>query len=161
LRNSPGQRTHAGEEGQAVVMVALAMGISLIGAVGLAVDGAHLYAEKQMAQTAADAAAQAAVMSMFDSTTGASGTGFTTTPLSSFICTTTDTRIPCAYAILNGYGSTSSDVVTVDFPADGVAPGIVFSNDASHLVRVTVQRTVNTTLMRLLGPTSKRRPWLR
>ena len=55
-----------GEEGQAVVLVALAMGVFLLGAVGLAVDGSHLYSQRQMAQSAADSAAIAGIMSIFD-----------------------------------------------------------------------------------------------
>src|SRR6185312_2913536 len=53
------------EEGQAIVLVALAMSIFLIGAVGLAVDGSHIYSQRQMAQTAADSAAIGGMMSIF------------------------------------------------------------------------------------------------
>lgn len=141
------------EEGQAIVLVAFAMGIFLIGGVGLAVDGAHIYAQRQMAQAAADAAAQAGIMSIFDGTTGASGSGFSTS--SAFNCSTTDTRTPCAYASKNGFGGTTSDTVTVDFPAATSYPGVAISTvDTVPLIRVNVQRSVNTTLMRLLGPTA-------
>ena len=139
------------EDGQAIVIVALAMSIFLFGAVGLAIDGAHLYAQRQMAQSAADAAAQAGIMTLFDGTNGTSGAGFSTA--APFTCTTTDARTPCAYASKNGFGSSTSDVVTVDFPADSAAPGVNFSStDPTNLIRVTVQRTVSTTLMALLGP---------
>jgi len=37
----------------------VAMSILLIGALGLAIDGGQMYAHRQMAQAAADAAAQA------------------------------------------------------------------------------------------------------
>ena len=40
----------------------------LIGALGLAIDGAQLYGHRQMAQAAADAAAQAGILSIFDGT---------------------------------------------------------------------------------------------
>jgi hypothetical protein len=142
------------EDGQAIVLAALAMSIFLLGAIGLAIDGAHMYAQRQMAQTAADAAATSGIMSVFAGTTGATGTGFATT--GSFTCTTTDTRTPCAYASRNGFGGTASDTVTVDFPASTAAPGVDFSSDPSFpvtLIRVTVQRNVSTTLMALLGPT--------
>ena len=56
------------EKGQALVMVALALGLVLIGAVGLAIDTSQLYAHRQMAQAAADAAAQAAILSVFNET---------------------------------------------------------------------------------------------
>jgi uncharacterized membrane protein len=42
------------------------MSILLIGALGLAIDGGQMYAHRQMAQAAADAAAQAGIMSIFD-----------------------------------------------------------------------------------------------
>jgi len=138
------------EDGQALVFVVLAMSFFLLGAVGLALDGSHLYAQRQMAQTAADAAAQAGIMSIFDGTNGTGSGGFSTS--STITCTTTDTRTPCKYASLNGFGSTASDTVTVSFPADTAAPGVTFSSDAVHLMQVTVQRTVTTTLVHLVGP---------
>ena len=140
------------EDGQALVLVALAMSIFLLGAVGLAVDGSHLYAQRQMAQAAADAAAQAGIMSIFDGTNGGGSAGFSSA--STITCTTSDLRTPCAYASLNGFGSTSSDTVTVSFPPDTAAPGVAFSSDAVHLIQVTVQRSVKTTLMHMLGPAS-------
>jgi hypothetical protein len=136
------------EEGQATVLVMLAMSIFLLGAVGLATDGSHLYAQRQMAQAAADAAAQAGIMSIFD------GTQMTTfNPGDSFQCTTTDTKSPCAYARLNGFGGTTSDTVTVDFPTS--APGVTLSgSDPVNLLRATVQRNVDMTFIRLLGPSA-------
>ena len=144
---------YKGEDGQVVVLVALAMSIFLIGAVGLAVDGSHLYAQRQMAQTAADAAAQAGIMSIFDGTNTAGAAGFSTA--GSFTCGTTDAKTPCVFAKMDGFGGSASDTVTVSFPADSSAPGVNFSTfDPTHLIQVNVQRTVDTTLMRLLGPSS-------
>jgi hypothetical protein len=140
------------EEGQAVVMVALAMGIFLIGAVGLGVDGSMLYSQRQKAQMAADSAAQAAMMSIFDGTYGSGSTAFT---LSTFTCGTTDAKTPCKYASMNGFGSTASDTVTVSFPASSAAPGVALAGGyPANLVEVDVSRSVPTTLMRLLGPTA-------
>ena len=62
------------EDGQTIVLAALAMSIFLFGAIGLAIDGAHMYAQRQMAQTAADAAAMGGIMTAFGGTTGAAGT---------------------------------------------------------------------------------------
>ncbi|HVJ07456.1 MAG TPA: pilus assembly protein TadG-related protein [Acidisarcina sp.] len=141
-----------GEEGQAVILVVLAMSIFLLAAVGLGVDGAHIYAQRQMAQTAADAAAQAGIMSIFDSTNNSGAAAF---PTSTFTCGTTDAKTPCAYANLNGFGSSTSDTVTIDFPPDTAAPGVAFSAGYPvNLIRATVQRNVDTTLMRLLGATA-------
>ena len=142
------------EDGQAIMLVALAMSLFLLGAVGLAIDGAHLYSQRQMAQAAADAAAQAGMMSIFDATSGSGAHSFVSTPGSSFTCATTDARTPCIYASKNGFGGTSSDTVTIDFPASPTtaAPGVNFSSAyPTVLVRATVTRNVNATLMRLVG----------
>lgn len=140
------------EEGQAIVLVALAMSIFLIGAVGLGFDGSILYSQRQIAQMAADAAAQAGMMSIFDGTNVAGATGFSTS--GSFTCGTTDARTPCQYASMDGVGGSPGDTVTVSFPADSAAPGVSFSNDTVHLIQVSVSRSVRTTLMRILGPTA-------
>ena len=143
-----------GEEGQTIIIAALAMGIFLIGAVGLAIDGAHLYAQRQMAQSAADAASQAGIMSIFDNTNSIAGNpaGFSTS--GTFTCATDPASTPCAFAMQNGFGS-SSDTVTVSFPPASAAPGVTLSTFYPvNLIQVTIQRQVNTTLMRLLGPTA-------
>lgn len=139
------------EDGQALVLVGFAMGIFLLGAVGLAVDGSHLYAQRQMAQTAADAGAQAAMMSVFDGTNTSGAAAFTTN--FQITCTTTDARTPCVYARMNGFGGSVVDSVIINFPADSAAAGVSFSSDPVHLIQVTVERNVTTTLMHLLGPT--------
>jgi hypothetical protein len=140
------------EDGQAIIIVALAMSIFLIGAVGLAVDGAHIYAQRQMAQTAADAGAEAGIMSIFDGTNSTSGNPAAFSTAGSFTCGTGDSKTPCAYAFKNGFGGSTTDTVTVDFPAATAAPGVNFSkSDPVSLMRVTVQRNVSTTLMGLLG----------
>src|SRR5215471_21665186 len=131
------------EDGQVVIIVALAMSIFLIGAVGLGIDGAHLYAQRQMAQTAADAAAIAGITSIFDGTNG----GFT--PGTAFTCSTSDTRSPCKYAAANGFGTVNTDTVSIDFP--GSVSGVTLSAKYPvNIVRATVSRNVSTTLMRIL-----------
>jgi hypothetical protein len=140
-----------GEEGQAVLLVMVAASIFLIGAVGLAIDGAQLYAQRQMAQTAADAAAQAAALSIFHGTNATASTPFATT--TRITCTSTTNPTPCAYAGFNGFvGGTAGDTVTVDFPT--AVSGVSSLSAAAPAVLVTVQRTVNTTLLRFLGPSS-------
>jgi Flp pilus assembly protein TadG len=129
------------------------MGIFLLGALGLAIDGSHLYAHRQMAQAAADAAAQAGIMSIFDGTNGAGAHAFATG--STITCASSDPKTPCYYAqTLNGFND-ANDVVTVDFPtaADvGVSLSSLSASDPVNLLRVTIQRRVDTTLIRLLGP---------
>jgi Flp pilus assembly protein TadG len=142
------------EEGQSIVIVALAMGIFLLGAVGLGFDGSNLYWQRQAAQLAADAAAQAAILSIFNGTNVAGAGAFVDTQGTSFTCATSATSTPCSYGRLNGFGGSTIDTVTVSFPADSAAPGVSFSSiDPTHLVQVSVSRNVPTTLMRLLGAT--------
>src|SRR5947209_6452597 len=141
------------ENGQAVVLVIAAMGLLTIGAVGFAFDGSHLFAQRQMAQTAADAGAQAAIMSIYDATNGSGTAAFSTS--ASFNCTTTDARTPCKYASLNGFGGITGDTVTVSFPttADGVNLWLE-SGYPIQIVKVSVSRSVPTTLMRFFGVTA-------
>jgi hypothetical protein len=139
------------ESGQAVILVVVVFSVVMIGALGFALDGSHLYAQRQMAQTAADAAAQAGILSIYKGTNSTSAHPFTSN--GTFTCTvppaSLDLRTPCVYAQLNGFG-TAADTVTVTVnPAISIAgSGIVSA------IFVTVQRTVNTTLMRYLGTTS-------
>jgi uncharacterized membrane protein len=56
------------QKGQSVVMVVLTLALVLVGALGLAVDVSNMYVERQMAQAAADSAAQAVMMSVFKGT---------------------------------------------------------------------------------------------
>jgi len=140
------------EEGQAIVLVVLAMGIFLIGAVGLGFDGSILYAQLRKAQLAADAAAQAAMLSVYDGTNTVSTNSAKFSTGASFTCATGDARTPCKYAGLDGF-NTSADTITVDFPTS--APGVTLSSVyPTNLVKVTVSRSVSATLMRLLGSTS-------
>lgn len=140
------------ERGQVVILALVAMAIFVFGALGLAIDGANLYLQRQMAQAAADAAAQAAMMSIFNHSNTSGPSQFPTT---AFTCSTTSMATPCVYARNNGFGATAADTVTIDYPDASVVPGISLSEvDPVNLVRATVTRQVDTTLMRLLGPTS-------
>jgi Flp pilus assembly protein TadG len=140
-----------GEKGQAVLLVILGMSLFLIGALGLAIDGGQMYAQRQMAQTAADAAAEAGIMSLFTGTNVTSAFPFATgSPPAVFTCSTTDGRTPCVYARTDGFGGVASDTVTIDYPA--AVAGVPLSSDPVPALRVTVRRTLNTGLIRFLGP---------
>jgi Flp pilus assembly protein TadG len=141
------------QKGQALVFVALALGIFVIGSLGLAIDGGQLYLHRQMAQAAADAAAQAAIMSMFNGTNTSGATQFVT---SDFTCTTAATSTPCDYARRNGFGAAATDTVSFTFPSTvpgvwlwgATGPGV---SSPGMVVRANVTRQVPTTLMRMLG----------
>jgi hypothetical protein len=137
------------EAGQAILLVVLAMSLFMLGALGFIIDGSHLYAQRTMAQAAADAAAQAGMMSIFDGTAGAWGTH---TVGASFTCGTADTAAACKYAqsTANGF-NLAGDVVTVTPNPSGVPVTGLSTADSVNLLQVTVQRTVKTTLMNLIG----------
>ncbi|MEO8662163.1 MAG: pilus assembly protein TadG-related protein, partial [Bryobacteraceae bacterium] len=130
-----------GESGQALLLLIVAMSIFLLGVLGLAIDGSQIYAQWQMAQTAADSAAQAGIMSISNGTNATAANPFATgSPAASFTCTTTDGRAPCAYARLNGFGGTAIDTVTVSFPS--TVSGVTLSAATTPAITVVVQRNV-------------------
>lgn len=142
-----------GEKGQAVLLVIVGLSLFLIGALGLALDGGQMYAHRQMAQTAADAAAEAGIMSLFGGTNATSAFPFGTgSPPAPFTCSTADGRTPCVYARRNGFGGSASDTVTIDFPT--TLPGVPLSSDPVPAIRVTVRRTLRTGLIQFIGPST-------
>lgn len=139
-----------GEAGQATLLVIVALGIFLLGGLGLAIDASHLYAQRQMAQAAADAAAQSGILSIFHGTNATAGSPFATgSPPTAYTCSTTNGTTPCAYARLNGFGGTAADTVSISFPTS--VPGVTLASATVPAITVSVRRTVNTTFMRLLG----------
>jgi hypothetical protein len=147
------------EKGQATLLVLLATSIFLVGALGLAIDGAQLYAHRQMAQTAADAAAQAGIMTFFNGTNNATNSPSTLV----YACTASDATTPCKYAAANGFvPSTGGDTVTLEYgdsaSASAAKPaGVTLSSASSDPVswmKVTVTRNVPTSLMRFVGLTT-------
>jgi Flp pilus assembly protein TadG len=141
-----------GEEGQAVVLVAVAMSIFLIGALGLAVDGSHMFAQRQMAQTAADAAALSAIQSVFNGTYNGPGNPAAFSVATTLTCSTTGAQTPCVFARDNGFGGSSLDTVSISFPGSvaGVASAGLAGGFPVNLATASVSRKVNTTLLRLM-----------
>jgi hypothetical protein len=120
----PGNR----QAGQTTTLVVLALGLFLLGAVGLAVDVSNWWFHHQMAQGAADAACTAGVMDMLSNASGQSFGNFPVgSPPASFACSSASSAAVCQYAALNGYngaGRTAgpSNDVMVSFP--GSVPGL-------------------------------------
>lgn len=142
--------------GQAIILVVVAASLILIGGLGFAIDGSQVYAQRQMAQAAADAAAEAGIMSILRGTNATSTYPFAnagTPPMPSSTCTTTDGRTPCVYARNNGFGGTSSDTVTLSYPTS--VAGVTLASMIVPAFEVTVQRTVKTGFIQFLkGPSS-------
>lgn len=138
------------------------MSLFLIGALGWGLDFSQMYAQRQTAQAAADAAAQAGVMSFYDGTNTGSTYGASapySTP-ATYSCTSTDatsgTRSPCRYAALNGFSAASGDTIALQFGSSTTAgaPAVSLSGSGADPVSwmtVTVTRTVPTVFMRIFG----------
>ena len=127
----------------------------LFAAVGIGIDGSHLYAQRQMAQAAADAAAQAGIMSLYAGTDTTGSTHYFSTTTGVHTCAASDNGTPCYYAqTLNGFNVSATDTVTYEPNPSGLGIPSLSSTAPVNLLRVTVSRSVSTFLMRLLGPTA-------
>jgi Flp pilus assembly protein TadG len=134
------------EKGQATMLVLVALGVFLLAGMGLTLDVAQLYSQRQMAQNAADAAALAAMMSIFNGTNTTQSNGNNNTfPYSSvgtniaysstsggqpvtLNCASSPNTTPCYYAQMNGFSAANGDTIFVDFWTD--TGGSVGSNSA-------------------------------
>jgi hypothetical protein len=139
------------KDGQGVLLLVVAMSLFMIGSLGLAIDGGQMYAQRQMAQAAADAAAQAGIMSIMKGTniTSANPFGTGSNP-AAHTCTTTDGITPCVYARYNGFGGSAADTVILSYPAT-VSGVTLLSSAAVPGLAVSVQRTLHTGLIRFAG----------
>ena len=127
--------SRAGQRGSSFLLV-MVLGIAILGIVGLALDGGHLYVTKQRAQAAADAAAQAGVMDLYR------GNGATAATASAK-----------AYGVQNGFAASEVDP---QYPACSGEPWcsghVTLSGlDSPNLIQVTVTKVVNTIFLRALG----------
>ncbi len=137
--------------GQALILLLLALGIFLLGAVGIAVESALYYTHRQMAQAAADAAAQAAMTSIF----GRTNTGANLLDGTPFTCDSsgTDLRTPCHFARQHDFGRPGdNDIIDVAFPSS--IPGVGnLSDDVANpiAVEVIISRPFTTGLLQFIG----------
>ena len=109
----------ASEKGQAVLIIVIILAVFLLGALGLATDYAQIWAKRQTAQAAADAACQAGAYDLFlqyqrpDVSTAYPVVNFGWIG-TDFDCSTNTSSPPCLYAATNGY---SGSQVSVSFPS--------------------------------------------
>src|SRR5690348_15322843 len=135
--------------GQALILVVVAVGLVMAGALGFAVDTGTLYFHRQMAQGAADAAAMAGVMSMFNGTNAVGATGYFDTS-ASFTCAVNDSKIPCKYAGYHQFGGSSSDTITVSFPTTSSGyTGTLSTSDSPNQIKVLIERNVPNSFIRM------------
>ena len=100
------RRASKAEKGSVLPLVALALTV-VLGVAGLAMDIGQMYLTKQKAQAAADAAAEAGVLDMYNGT----NTGTNAFGTASITCPTSGGVAPCRYAAMNGFGATASDTL--------------------------------------------------
>lgn len=138
-------RQQPSDSGQTFVLVVIFIGIFVAGAIGFATDYTQLWAHRQIAQTAADAACQAGAADIFlqyqnPSATTAYGIDFGWIG-TGYDCSTHATSPPCQYASLNGF---SGSKVAVSFPSSiSGAPSLSNFGTIPHpYIQVTVTDAV-------------------
>lgn len=144
------------EEGQTFIPIAVLIVMLLLGMLGVAIDYSQVWAHRQMAQGAADAACQAGAADLFLNAVDSTASG--TLGLESFAwigkafdCSTGTGTPPCQYANVNGY---SGSAVSVSFPATVPnAPALPGPFGATtNYIQVTITDQVPMSLTRLLSP---------
>ena len=142
------------QQGQAFLIIVIFIAFFLLAVLGLATDYSQVWAHRQMAQGAADAACQAGAADLFlkgtDPTASTDFPGLDFSWIgSSFDCSALPNSVPCMYASFNGY---SGSTVSVTFPStvDGVS-GIPagFPTIAHPYIKVTVTDPVATYFTRI------------
>jgi Flp pilus assembly protein TadG len=143
-----------GDAGQSAISMVFILAIFLFGMLGFAVDLTNVWAHRQTAVAAADAACQAGALDMTATAAGESlpSTGFTAGTASN--CVDSSSATMCFYANQNGYNGTglvsgsASNSVSWTFPAtvSGVTPGA----GSYPFMQVSIAENVKTYLMALV-----------
>jgi hypothetical protein len=111
------QRTHS-QRGQTFLIIAVFIGVFLLAVMGLATDYAQIWAHRQIAQGAADAACQAGAADLLlyfeDSTSTYSTANSPWITSGGYDCSAHTSSSPCKYAAQNGYTGSN---VSVSFPS--------------------------------------------
>ena len=135
------------ENGQAVVIILIFLSLFLLGFLGFGSDLSQLWALRQGAQGAADAACQAGAADLFMKSQNTAGLD-TSWVGGSVSCGAGSTNPVCSYAYKNGgyYGSN----VQVSFPAsvDGAPSLTGFGAVAYPYIQVTISDTLKLTFLR-------------
>ena len=146
------------QRGQTFLVIVVFIAVFLLAVLGLATDYTQVWAHRQMAQGAADAACQAAAADLFlnaisPAASGQNGLQPFSWIGSPFDCSTNAGSPPCAYAALNGYSGSN---VSVTFPSSlaGVAslPG-GFGTVANPYVKVKITDHVPMSFTKLASST--------
>jgi hypothetical protein len=147
------------QQGQTFIPIVIFIGLFLLAMLGVAADYTQIWAHRQMAQGAADAACEAGAADLYlnavdPSISGENGLqSFSWISSSSFDCSTAPNTPPCRYATLNGYSGAS---VNVSFPNSlpGVAPLSGAFAVAHPYIQVTITDPVPMSFTRLVSSAS-------
>src|SRR6266566_4865694 len=153
-RDCSSLRRWSPQQGQTFLVIVILIAFFLLAVLGLATDYSQVWAHRQMAQGAADAACQAGAADVFlKGTDPTASTDFPTLDFSwigsPFDCSGLPNSVPCKYALFNGYSGSN---VSVTFPLslDGVS-GIPsgFPTIGNPYIKVTVTDPVATYFTRI------------
>lgn len=143
------------QRGQSFLVILAFVSLLLLGVLGIGLDYTQIWAHRQMAQGAADAACQAGAADLYlqaidPGNPPAGGFGWIGT---TFDCSTNTGSPPCKYASFNGYSGSN---VGVSFPSSlpGVPPLTGFGTIAHPYILVTVSDPVAMSLTRLFSSAS-------
>ncbi|OLD61717.1 MAG: hypothetical protein AUI53_04550 [Acidobacteria bacterium 13_1_40CM_2_60_7] len=131
------------QQGQTFLVIVILIAFFLLAVLGLATDYTQVWAHRQMAQGAADAACQAGAADVFlkgtDPTASTDFPGLDFSWIgSTFDCSAKPNSVPCKYASFNGYSGSN---VSVSFPSSltgvsGIPSG--FPTIGNPYIKVTV-----------------------
>jgi Flp pilus assembly protein TadG len=156
MANDRAESTRDGRRGSVLLLTVFGLSV-VLGMVGFALDIGRMYAVKQEAQAAADAAAQAGIMDFYNGT----NTGTNAFGTAQIDCKASSVA-PCVYAKNNRFDPAAdhSSTVILDFcnssgactSASCSAGGAGLStSDAVNVICASVSRVVNTTFLQVIG----------
>jgi hypothetical protein len=148
-------RRASSQSGQTLIPIVILIGLFLLAMLGVAADYTQVWAHRQMAQGAADAACEAAAADLYlnaidPTASGAGGLQSFSWIGADFDCSVGTSSPPCRYALLNGYAGAD---VNVSFPnaLPGVAPLPASLATANPYVEVTITDPVSMSFTKMVG----------
>jgi hypothetical protein len=148
-------RRASSQSGQTLIPIVIFIGLFLMAMLGVAADYTQVWAHRQMAQGAADAACEAAAADLYlnaidPTASGAGGLQSFSWIGADFDCSVGASSPPCQYASLNGYSGSN---VLVSFPnaLPGVASLPSSLATAHPYVEVTITDPVSMSFTKMVG----------
>jgi hypothetical protein len=146
------------QHGQTLIPIIIFIGLFLMAMLGVATDYTQVWAHRQMAQGAADAACEAGAADLFlnavdPAASGAGGLQSFSWIGADFDCSVNTSSPPCTYATLNGY---SGSKVHVSFPSSLPGVAALPSSLATPFpyMEVTITDPVSMSFTKMVGAAS-------